>query len=261
MSDAKAGDERLSAAHSGLYRVADARALAPGAGLDVVPVSLAGVTDKAALLERFAVALAFPDWFGANWDALEDCLCDLSWRRGDGHVLVLRGGEALQPAQPDPRDAGSPQTRAEACPCRGLGAGIEQEWIAEEPVQKAEIGGMHECVQHLERRCDDRLLRERAGRRQLEGLAFSSRSGGCSGERNEDALDASTDLVAVPHKVGHDDREPQVVAAVELRCGPTCRRVELGNPIPATDTPRDSRRRRRTVPPDLEPLRRPARDQ
>jgi len=95
MSDPKAGDERLSAAHSGLYRVADARVLAPGAGLDVVPVSLDGATDKAALLERFAAALAFPEWFGANWDALEDCLGDLSWRADKGRLLRIEGFEPL----------------------------------------------------------------------------------------------------------------------------------------------------------------------
>jgi hypothetical protein len=34
--------------------------------------------DKAALLSWYEHALEFP-YFGANWDALYDCLCDLSW--------------------------------------------------------------------------------------------------------------------------------------------------------------------------------------
>lgn len=34
---------------------------------------------KAELLERVALALSFPDYFGRNWDALIDCLSDLSW--------------------------------------------------------------------------------------------------------------------------------------------------------------------------------------
>jgi hypothetical protein len=41
-------------------------------------------------LRAIAKALDFPDWFGANWDALEDCLGDLSWRPG-GHILVFDG--------------------------------------------------------------------------------------------------------------------------------------------------------------------------
>jgi hypothetical protein len=47
-------------------------------------------------LRAIANALRFPDWFGGNWDALEDCLSDLSWRPGDGHVLVFRNWQALR---------------------------------------------------------------------------------------------------------------------------------------------------------------------
>jgi hypothetical protein len=46
-------------------------------------------------LRAIAKALRFPDWFGGNWDALEDCLGDLSWRPGSGHVLVFRNWQAL----------------------------------------------------------------------------------------------------------------------------------------------------------------------
>jgi hypothetical protein len=41
-----------------------------------VPV---GIRSKAELLEAFASAGHFPDYFGWNWDALQDCLRDLSW--------------------------------------------------------------------------------------------------------------------------------------------------------------------------------------
>ncbi len=40
-------------------------------------------------IEAIAKALGFPGWFGGNWDALEDCLGDLSWREAP-HRLVLR---------------------------------------------------------------------------------------------------------------------------------------------------------------------------
>ena len=55
------------------------------------------VTDKVALLRRIAARLDFPAWFGENWDALEDCLTDLSWRESDGNVLVVEGFQFLPP--------------------------------------------------------------------------------------------------------------------------------------------------------------------
>lgn len=44
---------------------------------DPVVLDLYGVADKGAFMERVAAALALPDWFGRNWDALADCLTDL----------------------------------------------------------------------------------------------------------------------------------------------------------------------------------------
>ena len=82
------------ATRSGVYRaprsdeIVDA---AIGTRLDLAHVDLAGAQDKEALLARLAMALALPDWFGGNWDALEDCLTDLSWRAGAGHVILLQG--------------------------------------------------------------------------------------------------------------------------------------------------------------------------
>ena len=91
--------QRLSdATRSGVYRsagTAEIEDAVRGTRLDLAQVGLAGVDDKEGLLGRLAQSLGFPEWFGGNWDALEDCLCDLSWRRGDGHVIVLRGADAL----------------------------------------------------------------------------------------------------------------------------------------------------------------------
>lgn len=39
----------------------------------------AGIQTKAALLDALSDALRFPDYFGGNWDALEECIRDLSW--------------------------------------------------------------------------------------------------------------------------------------------------------------------------------------
>lgn len=46
-----------------------------------------GIFDKRALLRFIAKELNFPDYFGENWDALEECLRDLSWRPA-GQVVM-----------------------------------------------------------------------------------------------------------------------------------------------------------------------------
>jgi hypothetical protein len=85
-------------ARSGAYWApgdADVLDAARGSRLDVVSVDLRGVKAKRGLLDAFAAALEFPRWFGGNWDALEDCLGDLSWRKGEGRVLLIGGAGGL----------------------------------------------------------------------------------------------------------------------------------------------------------------------
>ncbi len=38
-----------------------------------------GIKDMAALLNVISVTLCFPGYFGGNWNALEECIRDLSW--------------------------------------------------------------------------------------------------------------------------------------------------------------------------------------
>ncbi|OIK28789.1 barstar family protein [Streptomyces malaysiense] len=71
----------------------------------VVALDLTGVTDKSGLMDAVARALRLPDWFGRNWDALLDSLCDPSvWppeAGGRGLLLVVTGWEAYARTRPD----------------------------------------------------------------------------------------------------------------------------------------------------------------
>lgn len=69
-----------------------------------VSLDLGGVTDKAGLMDRCARALALPDWFGRNWDALADSLADRELWPGEsverGLLIVVRNWEAYAVARP-----------------------------------------------------------------------------------------------------------------------------------------------------------------
>jgi hypothetical protein len=60
-----------------------------------------------AMYDELAASLQFPPSFGANWDALRDCLADLSWlgERGEGPVLCfLQAQDLLKSAGSDQLD-------------------------------------------------------------------------------------------------------------------------------------------------------------
>ncbi|MCK6375628.1 MAG: barstar family protein [Zoogloea sp.] len=63
-------------------------------------IDLSRVTTKEAFLTAVGEALAFPDWYGHNWDALADCLTDLSWMAADGYVIVLDHADTFAAACP-----------------------------------------------------------------------------------------------------------------------------------------------------------------
>lgn len=71
----------------------------------VVKLDLDGVTDKAGLMDRTALALQLPDWFGRNWDALADSLSDHTvWPEGaveSGLLVVVGNWRPYAKARPD----------------------------------------------------------------------------------------------------------------------------------------------------------------
>jgi len=96
--------------HSGVYSAAaeteetSIREAAAANGLDYTAVRLQDVADKAGFLSAVATALHFPAYFGMNWDALHDCLTDLSWQPAAGYVLYFAAFRTF--AETDGVDAG-----------------------------------------------------------------------------------------------------------------------------------------------------------
>ncbi|MGX9887786.1 barstar family protein [Streptomyces sp. NPDC002276] len=70
-----------------------------------VTLDLREVTGKAGLMDGVAHALALPDWFGRNWDALADSLGDHTvWPEGaveQGLLVVVRNWRAYAKARPE----------------------------------------------------------------------------------------------------------------------------------------------------------------
>lgn len=86
------------ASRSGVYRSSQVEPVLDavrGSTLSFARIALHDAADKRKLMQRIAATLGFPDWFGENWDALEDCLTDLSWCEAKGHVLVFEGFQFL----------------------------------------------------------------------------------------------------------------------------------------------------------------------
>ncbi len=90
--------DRLEDAVNGLYAMPRSpgalKKLAAGLNYAWIDLDLATVIDKVAFLQACQQALGLPEHFGANWDALNDCIQDLSWRPAPGYVICIgRGGE------------------------------------------------------------------------------------------------------------------------------------------------------------------------
>jgi RNAse (barnase) inhibitor barstar len=65
---------------------------------DVFVVHLSGIKSKEQLFSTLSHKLQFPDYFGANWDALFDCLRDFHWIKQKGIVLIHHELPALDKA-------------------------------------------------------------------------------------------------------------------------------------------------------------------
>ena len=69
----------------------------PPTGLSLKVIKGRHCKTPANLFAEFARALEFPDYFGHNWDALEECLADLEWLPGKGYILLITDAGCVLP--------------------------------------------------------------------------------------------------------------------------------------------------------------------
>jgi RNAse (barnase) inhibitor barstar len=71
------------------YDVDELRRWAAKWGHEFVLAECSDCVDKLAVLTAIGRAFGFPEWYGANLDALYDCLTDLTDRGAPGWIVVL----------------------------------------------------------------------------------------------------------------------------------------------------------------------------
>jgi Barstar (barnase inhibitor) len=70
--------------------------VAAEAGIRLLELDGSAIEGKEALMAALSEGFEFPDYFGANWDALEECLRDLgSWIEAGGYAIVMEKGETF----------------------------------------------------------------------------------------------------------------------------------------------------------------------
>lgn len=69
-------------------------------GLEQLDFDTARVASEAELLDELARVFRFPDYFGGNWDAADECLRDLSWLPARGYILRIPEAESLWQSLP-----------------------------------------------------------------------------------------------------------------------------------------------------------------
>jgi RNAse (barnase) inhibitor barstar len=88
------GDAQQCGVYQLVHSPEEVERAAKQAGLAIFRIDIGKAHAKKDFLAHLAKALTFPDWFGGNWDALNDCLTDLDWlSTKTGYVLVFENSE------------------------------------------------------------------------------------------------------------------------------------------------------------------------
>jgi RNAse (barnase) inhibitor barstar len=61
----------------------------------MINISAEKIKTKDQLFRLIADGMKFPGYFGMNWDALFDCLTDMSWLPANGYTLYVSNADQL----------------------------------------------------------------------------------------------------------------------------------------------------------------------
>lgn len=91
---------------SGVYHLPPSRRAVTEATVEkerlrVLKAEISPRASKDKALAQLGTDLGFPIWYGANFDALFDCLTDADWQPAKGHVLMIKGAAELRATDPD----------------------------------------------------------------------------------------------------------------------------------------------------------------
>lgn len=72
-----------------------------GGSIALVEVDGTEIGSESDLFTAVSRAFRFPDYFGMNWDALEECLRDLEWIPAQGYVLLITDADQMWRRSPE----------------------------------------------------------------------------------------------------------------------------------------------------------------
>lgn len=67
----------------------------------LLELDAASMTSLEGLYREFSVVCKFPDYFGKNFNALDECVTDLEWLPADGYLLLIKNSECLLSEESD----------------------------------------------------------------------------------------------------------------------------------------------------------------
>ena len=75
--------------------------LIPGKVTKLIHLDGFNISNYKSLFAEISTKMEFPDYFGHNWNALYDCLTDLSWLPADAYFIVWQNSSKLLLESPD----------------------------------------------------------------------------------------------------------------------------------------------------------------